>query len=203
VRSAISVQVGETPALFKGDIAKLITFLSFHLVGQQSSQLQSYWKRVNSCADLELLELGSLLSEIFGLVLKGSGCPSNEAPLIAIKRLCEIQLANPDGPEDTMWQLASDLIDDLGELPTSVPSRGSCGFIDVVWTLVHSFESLHLAGEWSPSTAWKNVEESARIEERGRANWGNIGDFIVTFCGNLLKAVEISDVAGCACHCLS
>jgi serine/threonine protein kinase len=48
--------------------------------------------------------------------------------------------------------------------------------------------------------AWKSIEESARIEERGRANCRKIANFLVTFCDHLLKAVGISEVGRHACN---
>jgi hypothetical protein len=139
------------------NIAKLIAFLVSELLGQKDSKLHSHWTELNSCPDLELMEFASLLSDLFRRVLKTSGRESTESPLDTVKRLCDDHLANPRGsPEDPMWQLASDMIDDLREL-----SPGSPTFSDIVRDLIHYFGSLRLKSEWSPSTAWTNIEESA------------------------------------------
>jgi hypothetical protein len=77
---------------------------------------------------------------------------------------------------------------------------GPATFSDVVRSQVQYFESLHLEGEWNPSTGWKNVEEWARIEEHGRANWRNIADCIATFCDQPAKAIVSSEVIRFACR---
>jgi hypothetical protein len=164
------------------NMAKLITFLVSELVGQDNPKLRSYWNRMNSCPDLELVEFSCFLSDLFSLILSCAGLKMNEPPLATVKRFCEIHCANPQGsPKDTMWRLASDLINDLGELSMSVPSLRAAAFTDVVRDLVHYFESLHLEGEWNPLTEWRNIEKSAGLEECSRANWRRIAGVIVMF----------------------